>query len=85
MRLVVLKKSMQERWMNRIGWVGTGVMGRSMVLNLIKAGNELTVFSRTRSKANDVIAEGAQWADSPLEAAREKDFVCTMVGKNRKM
>jgi 3-hydroxyisobutyrate dehydrogenase len=66
--------------MSNIGWIGTGVMGRPMAGHLIKAGHHLTIFSRTKSKAKELIDAGAKWANSPQEAAKDQDFVCTMVG-----
>ena len=46
----------------KIGWIGTGVMGASMVGHLIDAGFSATVFSRTKSKSDPLIAKGAAWA-----------------------
>jgi len=66
--------------MSNIGWIGIGVMGRPMAGHLIKAGHHLTVFNRTKSKAKELIDTGAKWANSPQEAAKDQDFVCTMVG-----
>ncbi|MBT9165444.1 MAG: 2-hydroxy-3-oxopropionate reductase [Chloroflexi bacterium] len=65
--------------MSSIGWIGTGVMGRPMGGHLINAGHHLTVFNRTKSKAKELIDAGAQWASSPREAARDQDFVCTIL------
>jgi len=64
----------------RIGFIGTGVMGRSMALHLIRAGHRLTVHNRTRAKAKDLLDAGASWADRPGDAARGADLVITMVG-----
>lgn len=64
----------------KIGWVGTGVMGSSMVGHLIDAGFSATVFSRTKSKADDVLAKGAAWADSPKVVAEASDVVFSIVG-----
>ncbi|WP_248926245.1 NAD(P)-dependent oxidoreductase [Paenibacillus hamazuiensis] len=64
----------------RIGFIGTGVMGQSMVRNLIKAGYELHVYSRTKSKTDELVALGAKWHDTPAELARETNVVITMVG-----
>ena len=50
--------------MNKIAFIGVGIMGKSMVRNLMKAGYSLTIYSRTKSKCEDVIAEGAIWADT---------------------
>ena len=66
--------------MKKIGFVGTGVMGRSMVLNLIKHGYELSVYNRTKSKAEVCIAAGAKWCDTVAECAKDKDVVITIVG-----
>ena len=64
-----------------IGFVGIGVMGKSMVLNLMKAGfNNMRVYTRTKSKAEEVIARGAQWKDTVSQLAREADVVIIMVG-----
>lgn len=64
----------------RIGWIGTGVMGRSMAGHLLAAGHELTVFNRTREKASDLLSRGGRWAESPAAAARASEIVFTMVG-----
>ena len=64
----------------RIGWIGTGVMGASMVGHLIDAGFQATVYSRTRSKAEPVLAKGAEWADSPRAVAEASDVIFAIVG-----
>ncbi|HWK24063.1 MAG TPA: NAD(P)-dependent oxidoreductase [Ureibacillus sp.] len=64
----------------KIGFIGTGVMGASIVKHLLNAEYEVTVYTRTKSKANDLISLGANWAETPKEAAREKDIIFTMVG-----
>jgi len=64
----------------RIGWIGTGVMGQSMSGHLLGAGNPMTIYSRTRAKAEHLIAAGAAWADSPRAVAEASDVVFTMVG-----
>ena len=63
-----------------IGWIGTGVMGASMAGHLQKAGNGLSVFSRTKKKAEGLLEKGAQWYDSPAEVAANADVVFTIVG-----
>lgn len=67
----------------RIGWVGTGVMGRSMCGHLLTAGYAVTVFNRTREKAAELEKRGAEWADSPREVAAASDVVFTIVGYPR--
>ena len=64
----------------KIGWIGLGVMGSSMVQNLLNAGFEVEVFTRTRSKADVVLNAGAQWCSSISAVAENADFVCTMLG-----
>jgi len=64
----------------KIGWIGTGVMGASMAGHLQKAGNALSVFSRTRKKAEGLIEKGARWVDSPAGVAEQAEIVFTIVG-----
>jgi len=63
-----------------IGWVGTGVMGQSMCRNLMNAGYKATVFSRTKSKAQLLLDEGATWVESPAEVAAASDVSFAIVG-----
>ncbi|HVT28987.1 MAG TPA: NAD(P)-dependent oxidoreductase [Lacipirellulaceae bacterium] len=64
----------------RIGWIGTGVMGRSMCGHLISAGYKVTLFTRTKSKSAELIERGAIWAPSPREVAAASDIVISIVG-----
>uniref|UniRef100_M1CAQ3 6-phosphogluconate dehydrogenase NAD-binding domain-containing protein n=1 Tax=Solanum tuberosum TaxID=4113 RepID=M1CAQ3_SOLTU len=64
----------------RLGWIGTGVMGRSMCAHLINAGYTLTVFTRTPSKAQELISMGAHWVDTPKAVASQSDVVFSIVG-----
>lgn len=64
----------------KIGWIGTGVMGSSMVGHLIDSGFSATVYNRTKAKAENVLAKGAQWADTPKAVAEASDVVFTIVG-----
>ena len=64
----------------RVGWIGTGVMGQSMCGHLLAAGYPTTVYSRTREKAEPLLAAGAGWAESPRAVAGASDIVFTMVG-----
>ena len=63
----------------RIGFVGLGIMGRGMAENLLKAGYDLTVWNRTRSKAEEVGRLGAKVGDTPAQAATGNDVVITML------
>lgn len=64
----------------QLGWIGTGIMGRSMCGHLLAAGHTVSVYSRTREKAVDLVAAGALWAPSPRAVADASDVVFTMVG-----
>jgi 3-hydroxyisobutyrate dehydrogenase len=63
---------------SRVAFIGLGVMGLPMAGHLLAGGHRLVVHSRTRSKANDLLARGATWADSPAAAAEQTDvvFIC---------
>ncbi|NOY76164.1 MAG: NAD(P)-binding domain-containing protein, partial [Kiritimatiellaeota bacterium] len=64
----------------KIGWIGTGVMGTSMVRRLHDAGHDCFIFSRTKKKAEPLLSAGMEWKDSPAKAAVDADVVCSMVG-----
>jgi 3-hydroxyisobutyrate dehydrogenase len=64
----------------RIGWIGTGVMGRSMCGHLLAKGYPVAVNTRTKSKADSLVAAGAAWADSPRAVGEQSDVVFTIVG-----
>src|SRR5262245_17444977 len=63
----------------RVGLIGTGIIGAPMGRNLMKAGFSLTVFTRTRSRADGLLAAGAEWADSPSALAGRVDVVISIV------
>lgn len=65
--------------MAKIGWIGLGNMGNPMSQNLLKAGHEVTVWNRTKAKAEEVLAAGAQWANTPKELAENCEYIFTMV------
>lgn len=64
----------------KIGFIGVGIMGKSMVRNLMKSGFDVSIYTRTKSKAADVIEEGATWAESIKECVNGKDAIITIVG-----
>ncbi len=64
----------------KIGFIGTGVMGRSMINHLINGGHELYIYTRTKSKAIPLLASGATWCDTPKEVALQTDVIITIVG-----
>lgn len=63
-----------------IGFVGVGVMGRSMAAHLLRAGYRLLVYSRTKEKAEDIVQQGAEWKATVGELAQEAHVIFTMVG-----
>ena len=63
-----------------LGWIGTGIMGRSMCGHLVAKGHAVTVYSRTRERAVALLEQGARWADSPADVAAASEIVFTMVG-----
>src|SRR5204862_6761430 len=64
----------------RVGWIGTGVMGLSMCGHLQAKGHPVTVYSRTKSKAQPLLDKGAAWADTPAGVAAASDVIFTIVG-----
>lgn len=64
----------------KVGWIGTGVMGKSMAGHLIDNGYSLLVHNRTASKADDLVAKGAKYCENPQDIAKEADFLFLMLG-----
>jgi 3-hydroxyisobutyrate dehydrogenase len=64
----------------RVGWIGTGVMGRSMCQHLLTKGYRATVYNRSRDKARPLLDAGAAWADTPRAVAEKSDVVFAIVG-----
>lgn len=63
-----------------IGFIGTGVMGKSMAGHLLRAGYQVLVFNRTKARAEDLIQMGAVWQDSVEKLAARSNVIITMVG-----
>ena len=66
--------------MKKIGFIGVGVMGKSMVLNLLKKGFEVSIYVRDKQKVEEVINAGAIFCESIKSCAQDKDAVITIVG-----
>jgi len=62
-----------------VGLIGTGIMGEPMARNLLRAGYSVSVYNRTRAKAETLLGDGATWKDSPAALAREVDVVISIV------
>ena len=62
----------------KLAFIGTGIMGKPMAGHLLAAGHDVVVHTRTRARADDLFARGAEWADSPADAARRAEivFIC---------
>lgn len=65
---------------SKVAFIGTGIMGAPIAGHIMDAGYDVTVYNRTRSKADGLLVRGAHWANSPAEAAKDADVVFTMVG-----
>ena len=63
----------------QVGFIGAGKMGTGMVRNLLRAGHQVTVYNRTREKAEALRGDGAQVAASPAEAAHTAEAVFTIL------
>lgn len=63
-----------------VGFIGLGIMGRAMAGHILAAGHDLHVFNRTRARADDLVAAGATWHDTPGELAAACEVVITIVG-----
>src|ERR1043166_1348738 len=72
--------SRAEPGKTRIGWIGTGVMGRWMCQHLMTKGYSATVFNRSKDKAKPLLDEGAAWGDTPRAVAERSDVVFAIVG-----
>ena len=69
--------------MDRIGFIGLGLMGSPMAARLVSGGYPVTVWNRTPSKAEALLAAGATWADSPKDVAKQSDVVIAMVASSQ--
>src|SRR5262245_18903900 len=69
-----------ESGKTRVGWIGTGVMGRWMCQHIMDRGYSATVYNRTRERAKPLLDKGAQWADTPQKVAEKSDVVFAIVG-----
>jgi len=63
-----------------IGFIGTGVMGKSMVQHLLNNSHSVYIYNRSKDKALDLIENGAVWCESPKDVAQQADIIFTIVG-----
>ena len=64
----------------RIGFIGTGVMGKSIVKHFLANGYEVMVYNRTKSKTDELVAQGAIWQEAPAEVTNASEIIFSMVG-----
>lgn len=64
----------------KVGFIGTGVMGNAICLNLLQAGHELWVYNRTKSKTDNLVAKGATWCESPKAVVEQAEVIFSIVG-----
>ncbi|WP_263363159.1 NAD(P)-dependent oxidoreductase [Ornithinibacillus gellani] len=64
----------------KIGFIGTGVMGKSMADHLLQAGYPVSIYTRTKSKAESLLENGATWEDSVASLSRKCSIIITIVG-----
>ena len=72
--------SKAEAGKTRIGWIGTGVMGRWMCEHAMNKGFAATVYNRSKDKAQPLLDKGAKWAETPKQVAENADVVFAIVG-----
>jgi len=65
----------------KIGFIGLGIMGSRMAANLQKKGYQLVVYNRTKQKADPLITNGAIWAPTPADVAKQVTIIFTMLAK----
>lgn len=66
--------------METIGFIGTGVMGASIVKHLLSSGYKVNVYNRTKSKTDELVDLGAVWKETPKSVAETSELIFTMVG-----
>src|SRR5260370_39015243 len=69
-----------EAGKTRVGWIGTGVMGRWMCQHVMTKGYQATVYNRSREKAQPLLDAGAAWGETPKAVAERSDVVFAIVG-----
>jgi len=69
----------------KLGWIGLGVMGEPMCSHLLAAGYPVSVYTRSKEKAQSVINAGANWCDTPAAITKECDVIFTMVGSEQEV
>src|SRR5208282_1282830 len=81
-RIIAMALSKAESGKTKIGWIGTGVMGRWMCQHAIAKGYKATIYNRSKDKPDvkALLEQGALWADTPKQVAENSDVVFAIVG-----
>jgi 3-hydroxyisobutyrate dehydrogenase len=69
----------------KIGWIGAGLMGVPMAKHLVKAGYTVSIHSRTKSKAEELMQLGCSWFDTPEELTAHSDLVVSIIGSPKEV
>ncbi len=64
----------------KVGFIGTGVMGKSMAFHLLQKYGNVSIYTRTKEKAGELLNAGAEWSESPAELASTVDILFSIVG-----
>ncbi len=70
-----------EKMKKKIGFIGTGVMGKSMARRLLQAQYPLYIYTRTKEKAKELLDQGAVWCEHPAEVTKQSDVIFTIIGE----
>ena len=74
-----------DKTLIKIGWIGTGIMGKSMAGHLIKNGYKVLIHNRSPAKAESLVQMGAEYFENPQEIAKQVDYLVTMVGNTEEV
>lgn len=82
MKILAKKRGdyMNQKQEVQVGFIGTGVMGKSMAHHLLQAGYNVFVYNRTKEKAQSLLSEGAVWCDTVADVAKKADVIITIIG-----
>jgi len=77
---MILVNKLNNRKFNKIGFIGTGIMGNPMCVHLLNSNYELYIFNRSKEKASNLLKLGAHWCSNPKEVALKSELIITIVG-----
>ena len=74
-----MSKIITDKSSAKIGWIGTGIMGAPMAMHLVDAGYNVSVFTRTKARAGELISKGCEWHESPATMAENCNVIFSIV------